>query len=201
MKKIKILTAAVCMFLCLAAAPHKVSAVPSIQGTVSNLGKVQGLKAGVCTTRSINIHWNLMTGAHGYEIYRATARNGKYTLLKAVPSTSQAFMNTTVAAGKEYFYKVRAFVATRTGRSYGKFSKILRANTKPLSLRKGRIRGNVNVRKYAGTNYARVFGLVRGTKVTILCETCDRSGAKWYRIQVKINGKKYRGYVRGDLIV
>ena len=200
MKKIKMLAAAVCLLCFLAAAPHKVSAIPVIQGTVTNLQQVQGLRVGICTTKSINIHWKLVMEAQGYEIYRAEARNGKYTLLGEVPASSQAFMNTTVTAGKEYFYKVRAYVKTRTGRSYGKFSKILRANTKPLAVKKAKARFNINVRKYAGTNYARVFGLTKGTKVTILCESTDKTGVKWYRIQVKINKKKYTGYVRGDLI-
>lgn len=36
--------------------------------------------------------------------------------------------------------------------------------------------------------------------MTVLCETCDKAGVKWYRIQIKMNGKKRVGYVRGDLV-
>lgn len=199
MKKLKILAAALSMLLCIGAVSYEVSAEPVMEGIVAN--KVEGVKAGACTAKSINIHWKQTAGVSGYEIYRSTARNGKYTLLKVLPAGCQAFMNTTVTAGKEYFYKIRSFINTGQGKAYSKFSKILRTNTIPLSVRKARARLNINVRKYAGTNYARLFGLAKGKKVSILCETCDKSGAKWYRIQVKINGKKYIGYVRGDLLV
>lgn len=200
MRKMRFFAAALCMILCLAAIPQESFAAPVNQQTAGNIGRVQGVKVGVCTSKSINVHWQMIPGAHGYEIYRSIAKDGKYTLLKSVPPATQAFMNTTVVAGKEYFYKIRAFVNVGTKRSYGKFSKVLRANTKPLAAINAKTKFNVNVRKYAGTNYPVIVGLVKGTRVKVLCETCDKTGARWYRIQVKVNGKKYKGYIRGDLL-
>ena len=159
---------------------------------------VKKLKAGVCTTRSINLSWAKVNDASGYQVYRAYARNGKYSLLKNVKST--AFMNTTVTAGTEYFYRVRAFKYTSSGTVFGKFSGILRANTKPLSFRRAITKFSVNVRKSAGVNYSRLFGLAKGTAVTILCQTQDKTGCKWYRIQTNVNGKKRVGYIRSDLL-
>lgn len=200
MKKMKFLAAAFCLLFCLMAAPNDSFAI-TIKGKAEPLGQVLNVKAGICTQRSVNIHWTPVAGATGYEIYRATARNGRYTLLKNLPGTSQAFMNTSVLAGKEYFFKIRAFKYSSYGKTNGKFSKILRTNTKPLYSRKVRAKYNVNIRKYAGTNYPRIFGVYKGTKMTVLCETCDKTGAKWYRIQVKLNGKKKKGYVRSDLVL
>lgn len=200
MKKIRMVAAAFCLMFCLTAVSQENVMATTINGKVATVGQVQNLKAGVCTVKSINIHWSPVQGASGYQIYRATARNGKYTCIKTVPAGSQAFMNLSVSSGKEYFYKVRAFVNTANGKRCGKFSKILRANTKQIFSKKVRAKYNVNVRKYAGTNYAVQFTVKKGTKLTVLCETCDKSGTKWYRIQVKINGKKQKGYVRSDLV-
>ncbi len=195
MKKNKILVALMMLTLVITMLPvQQVSAATYQNG----LEKVRNLKAGTCTTKSINLTWSPVSGASGYQLYRANARNGKYKLLKNVSSV--AFMNTTVTAGTEYFYKVRAYKSTAYGTVCGKFSGILRANTKPVFTKKVTAKYNTNVRKYAGTTYKRLFGISKGTKVTVLCETQDKTGFKWYRIQVKINGKKYRGYVRSDLV-
>lgn len=196
MKRNKILVAIITLALVITMLPvQQVSAATTYQ---TSLGKVRNLKAGTCTIKSINLTWSPVSGASGYQVYRSDARNGKYRLLKNVSSV--AFMNTTVTAGTEYFYKVRAYTSTAAGTSYGKFSGILRANTKPLSIKKVTAKYNINVRKYAGTTYQRLFGIAKGTKMSILCEAHDKAGYKWYRIQVKINGKKYKGYVRSDLV-
>lgn len=200
MKKMKMLVV-FCILLCLTGTLQNVSAATTIQGKIVDVGKVSGLKSGVCTTRSVNIHWEPVAGASGYEIYRSEARNGKYTQAGTASMGSQAFMNTSVTAGKEYYYKVRAFVSSGNGRSYGKFSKILRTNTKQAYKKVVTAKYNVNIRKYAGINYSRICGVVKGTKLKVLCEACDKTGVKWYRIQVKLNKKKFKGYVRSDLTV
>lgn len=195
MKKNKVLVAIVALAFMITLLPAQQVSAATYQ---NGLQKVSGLKVGTCTTKSINLTWKPVSGASGYQLYRANARNGKYRLLKNVSST--AFMNTTVKAGTEYFYKVRAYKSTPSGIVTGKFSGITRANTKQLSTKKLTAKYNTNVRKYAGTTYQRIFGITKGTKVSVLCETQDKSGVKWYRIQVKIGGKKYRGYVRSDLL-
>ncbi len=50
--------------------------------------------------------WDKIDGARKYEIYRATSKDGKFTLLKTVTGTS--FTNTSAKAGKTYYYKVKA---------------------------------------------------------------------------------------------
>lgn len=195
MKKNKFLAAILSLALMITMLPVQQVSAAAYQ---TSLVKVKNLKAGTCTTKSINLTWSPVQGAYGYQVYRSNARNGKYKLLKNVSST--AFMNTTVTAGTEYFYKVRAYAFTSSGTSYGKFSGILRANTKPVYTKKVTAKYNINVRKYAGTTYPRLFGITKGRKMSVLCDTHDKAGYKWYRIQVKINGKKCRGYVRSDLV-
>lgn len=195
MRKNKILAAVLSLALIITMLPVQQVSAAAYQ---TSLAKVKNLKTGTCTTKSINLIWSPVSGAQGYQVYRSNARNGKYRLLKNVSST--AFMNTTVTAGTEYFYKVRAYSLTKSGTSYGKFSGILRANTKPVYKKRVTAKYNINVRKYAGTTYPRLFGITKGTRMSVLCDASDKSGYKWYRIQVKINGKKYTGYVRSDLV-
>ena len=198
MKKVKMLAAVWCLAVCLASS-GEAFAMNTIQGRIVTIQRVQGVTSGICTPKSVNIRWKPVAGISGYEIYRSVARNGKYTCLARLSSQSQAFMNTSVAPGKEYFYKVRAYTYSGNKRIRGKFSKILRANTKMLSKKKVTAKFGINVRKFAGTNYPRLFGVAKGTKLKVLCETCDKAGVKWYRIQVKVDGRKCIGYIRSDL--
>ena len=173
-----------------------------IQGqTQTGVGQVQGLRAGICKANSINIRWEQVQGASGYQIYRSEARNGKYVRLRNIGPGGYAFLNNkNVSMGTEYFYKVRAFKNTSKGRVYGKYSKILRVNSLQTRSIKVRAKFNVNVRKYAGTSYDRLITVPKGTKMTVLCTSKDKAGAKWYRVKVSLNKKSYKGYVRSDLV-
>ena len=50
--------------------------------------------------------WNAVSGATSYKVYRATSRNGTYSLLGTVTTTS--YTNTGAKAGMTYYYKVKA---------------------------------------------------------------------------------------------
>ena len=50
--------------------------------------------------------WNAVSGATSYKVYRATAKNGTYSLLGTVTTTS--YTNTGAKAGTTYYYKVKA---------------------------------------------------------------------------------------------
>ena len=50
--------------------------------------------------------WNAVSGATSYKVYRATAKNGAYSLLGTVTATS--YTNTGAKAGTTYWYKVKA---------------------------------------------------------------------------------------------
>ena len=192
---------ALCLMVCTLILPTPVSA-NVIQGqTQTGVGQVQGLRAGICKANSINIRWEQVQGASGYQIYRSEARNGKYVRLRNIGPGGYAFLNNkNVSMGTEYFYKVRAFKNTSKGRVYGKYSKILRVNSLLNRSIKGLAKFNVNVRKYAGTSYDRLITVPKGTKMTVLCTSKDKAGAKWYRVKVSLNKKSYKGYVRSDLV-
>ena len=88
-KKTVCLVIALCLMVCTLMIPEQASATV-VQGQ-AGVGQVQGLKAGICKANSINIRWQQVQGASGYEVYRATARNGKYVKLKDVGPGGWAF--------------------------------------------------------------------------------------------------------------
>lgn len=71
----------------------------------------------------IALKWNKTAGASGYEVFRSTSKNGKYTKLKTITkgSTTQ-WTNYGLAKGKIYYYKVRAYRTVDGKKVYGSSS-------------------------------------------------------------------------------
>ena len=79
---------------------------PSVQ-TSTQLSTVTGLKAtNVASSGKPKLTWKAVTGADGYEVYRATSKSGTYTKKATVTGTS--YTNTSAVAGNTYYYKVKA---------------------------------------------------------------------------------------------
>lgn len=192
---------ALCMMMCSLVIPSPVKA-QVVKGNVDSVDQVQNLKAGICSLNGINMRWEKVEGASGYEVWRCLARNGKWWKVKDIAPNNQAFLNRGLKSGKEYFYKVRAFKRTSSGKKYGKFSSILRANTKLSKSFKVRVNAlsGLHIRKYAGTDYSVLATAPFRTKLTVLCLAQDKKGAKWYRVSVKIKKKKYTGYVHSKYV-
>lgn len=169
--------------------------VPQTSFATGRPGKVQGLKCGITTTSSINISWKPQNNVSGYQVFRSTSYDGPYRNIKNISAGNHAFCNINLQGGREYYYRVRAY----RGSSTGKFSKILTARTK-CPARSATVRVSSNVRKHAGTNHAVIAGLTPGTKVTVICATNTKSGTPWSRISFQLNGRKKSGYIRSNLL-
>lgn len=79
---------------------------------------------------SVNLRWKKVTGANGYEIYRGTEKNGKYYKIKTVyPGTRQSVTNQGLKAGKQYYYKIRAYGKVNGKKIYGEYSEAYRVKT------------------------------------------------------------------------
>jgi fibronectin type 3 domain-containing protein len=87
------------------------------------------LKAVSFSYNSIKISWGAVTGATGYQIYRATSSSGSYSLLMTTSSTS--YTNTSLTTGKTYYYKVRAYKTVESSRAYSSFSSVVSAKPIP----------------------------------------------------------------------
>ncbi|MCM1543880.1 MAG: phosphodiester glycosidase family protein [Ruminococcus sp.] len=85
-------------------------------------------------SKAITVSYSAVSGASGYEIYRATSKNGKYTLVKITTGTS--FKNTGLKSGAQYFYKVRAYKLNGKTKVYGAYSSVISAATAPDAVKK-----------------------------------------------------------------
>lgn len=58
----------------------------------------------------ITASWNKVAGATGYRVFRATSKTGTYTRIKSITNgNTLSYADTSVTAGKTYYYKVRAY--------------------------------------------------------------------------------------------
>lgn len=75
--------------------------------------------------KTITVKWTKVTGASGYEIYRATKKSGKYKKIKTVTKAKTVtFTNKKLKKKKTYFYKVRAYKTVAGKKYYSKFSAV-----------------------------------------------------------------------------
>lgn len=75
-------------------------------------------------SKKVTIKWNSLKshGAQGYEIYRSTRNNGKYSKIKSTTGTT--YTNTGLKKGKKYYYKIRAYRVVKGKKIYSKYSSI-----------------------------------------------------------------------------
>ena len=74
----------------------------------------------VSSNTGVVLKWAKISGANGYEVYRATSKNGNYSKLKTTKGAS--FNNANIAVNKEFYYKVRAYRTISGNKKYGSFS-------------------------------------------------------------------------------
>ena len=91
--------------------------------------KTNGLKQNKSYAKKyIKLSWSKVFGADGYEVYRATSKKSTYKKVKTTVKTS--FKNVNLKAGKNYFYKVRAYKVIDGQKVYGEFSSVKKMVTK-----------------------------------------------------------------------
>ncbi len=70
----------------------------------------------------IQLSWKAISGASGYEIYRATSKNGTYVYRTS--NKNNIYTNTGIIKGKIYYYKVRAYRYVGNTKVYSDYSYI-----------------------------------------------------------------------------
>ena len=72
--------------------------------------------------RAINITWNSVSGATGYELYRYDNTYGNWERVAAREITGTSYSDTRVKQGENYRYKLYAFNKTSTAKQYMTYS-------------------------------------------------------------------------------
>lgn len=89
----------------------------------AKLSKVTKLKVKNKKKRKAVITWKKVKDASGYQVYRATKKNGKFKKIKTVKGNSVVkYTNKKLKKNKKYYYKVRAYRAVKGKKVYGAFS-------------------------------------------------------------------------------
>lgn len=71
------------------------------------------------------IKWKKVSGASGYEIYRATSKNGKYKKVKVITKgKTVSYTDSKLAKGKSYYYKIRAYRTVKGKKVYSSYSDV-----------------------------------------------------------------------------
>ena len=72
-------------------------------------------------TGLLRLRW-CVEGIDKYQVYQATSKNGKYTKVKTTSTTS--YTAKSLQKGKTYYYKVRGYKGTKTGKVYTSYSSV-----------------------------------------------------------------------------
>jgi len=87
------------------------------------LGKVNGVKSVGYTYNKAKVTWSQVSGASGYEVYRALSKTGKYKRVNTVSGgKTLSYIDTGLTTGTGYYYKVRAYRNVNNKKVYGTLS-------------------------------------------------------------------------------
>ncbi len=85
----------------------------------------QSLKA-TSKSKKVTLSWKKVSDASGYEVYRATSKNGKYTKIKTIKSgkTVKYVDSKKLKTNKKYYYKVRAYKKVNGKKYYTAYTSV-----------------------------------------------------------------------------
>ena len=90
-----------------------------------------GIKAEIASGTSVNVSWNSVSPASGYQVWRATSADGPFTALGSVSTTNRVC--TGLKYGSTYYFKVRAFVNNGSTKIYSPYTSVISITLKLAS--------------------------------------------------------------------
>lgn len=90
------------------------------------------LKATTPSAKQVKLTWKKVSGASGYEIYRSTKKDGKYSKIKTITkgSTKTYTDKSKLKSGTTCYYKIRAYRKVNGKKVYGEYSKVISKKVK-----------------------------------------------------------------------
>ncbi len=180
---------------------YKVKAVNSAgesaySNTVSGKTTVTTLTMGhSATSGKPQLTWKAVSGAASYKVYRATTKNGAYSVINTTKAL--AYTNTGAALGTTYYYKVEALNAA--GKSMG-FSAIVEGKVAPVlavgyssvsgkpQLTWKAIPGATEYQVYRSTQQNSGYSKINTTTSTSYVNTGAKAGTTYYYRIVAVKG-------------
>ncbi|MDR0222812.1 MAG: InlB B-repeat-containing protein [Oscillospiraceae bacterium] len=88
-------------------------------------------KAAAKSESKITVSWKKVSGADGYEVYRATSKDGEYARVKRITKGSTvSWGDTGLKSNKTYYYKIRSYKTVDGKRVYSSYTAVKSAKTK-----------------------------------------------------------------------
>lgn len=108
---------------------YKIVNGAKIYSNYSNISEIIFVQGVTYTLTSGNdrtyLKWNKVNGADSYQIFRSTSKNGEYVRIKTQKGENKiSYTDKKVKKYTTYYYKIRAYVNTPSGKVYGKFTDI-----------------------------------------------------------------------------
>ena len=140
--------------------------------------------------KTVTLEWTYSWGAEGYEIFRATKKNGKYTKIKTVNKDTFRYVDKSVKSGKTYYYKVRSYMTTSNKKKhYSAFSGVRKVTTgKNAGINSAMEDAKVISREYYPSKTVLIGGLVEYYGYT---QNEAKKGVEKAKINFKENALKY----------
>ncbi len=139
--------------------------------------------------------WNAVDGAASYKVYRATAKNGAYSVINTTKALT--YTNTGAALGTTYYYKVEALNAA--GKSLG-FSAVVEGKVAPVlavgyssvsgkpQLTWKAVPGATEYQVYRSTQQNSGYSKINTTTATSYVNTGAKAGTTYYYRIVAVKG-------------
>ena len=142
----------------------------------------------VASTGKIKVSWTKVNGAVKYQVYRATTKNGEYTPKRIVTGTS--WTDTSVTAGKTYYYKVKAIHSNANANSALTSYRSRMADLKAPIVKITTSSGKPKV-SWAAVTGAKEYKIYRATSKTGKCSPVKTTTAKYWKDTTAKKGKTY----------
>ena len=156
-----------------------------------------GLTAVSTGYSSINISWGTITGASGYEIYKATSSAGAYTLISDLTETK--YINSGLITDSTYYYKVRGYRMVDNVKVYSDYSTAVSAKpilAKPINANATRSSSKGIKLTWSSVTGASGYEISKATSITGTYNLLTRTVYLYYTNQGLITGKTYYYKIR-----
>ena len=147
------------------------------------------------TSGKPQLTWKAVSGAASYKVYRATAKNGAYSVINTTKALT--YTNTGAALGTTYYYKVEALNAA--GKSLG-FSDVVEGKVAPVlavgyssvsgkpQLTWKAVPGATEYQVYRSTQQNSGYSKINTTTATSYVNTGAKAGTTYYYRIVAVKG-------------
>lgn len=152
---------------------------------------------------SAKISWNTVSDASGYEILRASSKDGVYSSIKTTTSTS--YTNSGLVTGKTYYYKVKAYKDVNNEKIYSNETvadgalpipstptnfKAYKVSSSSIKVSWNAVSGASGYRIYRATSKTGTYTRIKTTSTTSYTNTGLTRGKTYY---YKVRAFRYVG--------